>query len=128
MAKKMTAQNGEGTHYHYHYYGYGAPEVADAAPTPPQPGTAAPPPAAGGPGFNLHRHPSADSLVKGLLIGAGATFLLTNETAQRAIIRSVVHVWSAIQGGIEEVKERVRDAEAEVAEADPAADTADRVG
>lgn len=68
-------------------------------------------------GFNWHQHPSADSLIKGLAIGAGAAYLLTNETAQRTILRSAVQVWSLLQNGIEELKERIQDAEAEVAAA-----------
>lgn len=68
-------------------------------------------------GGNWHRHPGADSLMKGLAIGAGAAYLLTNETAQRTILRTAVQVWSLLQNGIEELKERLHDAEAEVAAA-----------
>ena len=76
-------------------------------------------------GINWHQHPSADSLVKGLAIGAGAAYLLTNETAQRTILRSAVQVWALLQNGIEELKERLQDAEAEVAAAaEPADETA----
>jgi len=53
--------------------------------------------------------------VRGLLIGAAATYLLTNETVQRSAIKSAVKVWSMVQGGIEEAKERFQDAEAEIA-------------
>lgn len=67
-----------------------------------------------GAGANPHRHPSADSLVKGLLVGAGAAYLLTNETAQRTIMRTAVQVWAVLQNSIEELKERLHDAEAEV--------------
>lgn len=68
-------------------------------------------------GINWHQHPSADSLIKGLAIGAGAAYLLTNETAQRTILRSAVQAWALLQNGIEELKERLQDAEAEVAAA-----------
>ncbi len=75
-------------------------------------------------GLNWHQHPSADSLIKGLAIGAGAAYLLTNETAQRTILRSAVQAWALLQNGIEELKERLQDAEAEVAAAsEPAAET-----
>ncbi|MFS8037171.1 hypothetical protein ACI7BZ_09445 [Xanthobacter sp. AM11] len=123
-----------GQHYHYHFYGAGpAPQVSYDAPmgapgwgfAPPPPGFAPPPgfgpgqpaaePAPGGP--NWHRHPGADSLVKGLIIGAGAAYLLTNETAQRTLMRTAVQVWSLLQGSMEELKERLHDAEAEVAAA-----------
>lgn len=55
-----------------------------------------------------------DRFLKGLLIGAAATYLLTNESVQRTLIKGVVQVWSAVQGGIEEAKERFHDAEAEL--------------
>ncbi|RKT44735.1 YtxH domain-containing protein [Thiocapsa rosea] len=55
-----------------------------------------------------------DRFLKGLLIGAAATYLLTNESVQRTAIKGVVQVWSALQSGIEEAKERFHDAEAEL--------------
>jgi hypothetical protein len=55
-----------------------------------------------------------DRFIKGLLIGAAATYLLTNESVQRTAIKGVVQVWSALQSGIEEAKERFHDAEAEL--------------
>ncbi len=70
-----------------------------------------------GAGLNWHQHPAADSLIKGLAVGAGAAYLLTNETAQRTILRTAVQIWSFLQGGVEELKERLHDAEAEVAAA-----------
>lgn len=76
-------------------------------------------------GLNWHQHPSADSLIKGLAIGAGAAYLLTNETAQRTILRSAVQVWALLQNGIEELKERLQDAEAEVAAAAEPAEESD---
>lgn len=51
---------------------------------------------------------------KGLLVGAAAAYLLTNESVQRTAIRAVVKAWSLVQGGVEELKERFHDAEAEV--------------
>ena len=50
----------------------------------------------------------------GALIGAAAAFLLTNEGVQRATIKTAVRVWSLMEGGFEELKERVRDAQAEI--------------
>jgi hypothetical protein len=55
-----------------------------------------------------------DRFVKGLLIGAAAAYLLTNETVQRTAIKGVVKVWSLLQGGVEELTERFHDAEAEI--------------
>jgi len=74
----------------------------------------APAPAAENPsifssGLGVHN----DALVKGLLIGAGVAYLLTNETVQKNLMTAGVKLWSALQGGVEEMKERFRDAEAE---------------
>lgn len=55
-----------------------------------------------------------DRFLKGLLIGAAAAYLLTNETVQRTAIKGAVKAWSLLQGGVEELKERFHDAEAEV--------------
>jgi hypothetical protein len=57
---------------------------------------------------------SNDRFLKGLLIGAAAAYLLTNESVQRSAIKGVVKVWSLLQGGVEEIKERFQDAEAEI--------------
>lgn len=56
----------------------------------------------------------SDRFLKGLLIGAAATYLLTNESVQRSVIKGTVKAWSLLQGGVEELKERFHDAEAEV--------------
>ncbi|MGI6246457.1 MAG: hypothetical protein ACOYJQ_11890 [Pseudochelatococcus sp.] len=130
-------QDQQGIHYHYHFYGPGAaaagqqgdagaqqgnppggdPRSAGFGP-PPFPGAPYPEnPFPGGASGNAHAHPGADSLVKGLLIGAGAAYLLTNETAQRTILRAAVQLWAAVQGGVEELKEKLHDAEAEFAAA-----------
>lgn len=60
--------------------------------------------------FNL----GSDRFVKGALIGAAAAYLLTNESVQRTLIKSVVRTWSLVQSSVEEVKERFQDAEAEI--------------
>jgi hypothetical protein len=52
--------------------------------------------------------------LKGALVGAAAAYLLTNETVQQNAIRAAVKAWSMLQGGVEEMKERFRDAEAEL--------------
>lgn len=56
----------------------------------------------------------SERFLKGLLIGAAAAYLLTNESVQRSAIKGVVKVWSMLQGGVEEIKERFHDAEAEI--------------
>lgn len=55
-----------------------------------------------------------DRFLKGLLIGAAAAYLLTNETVQRTAIKGAVKAWSLLQGGVEELTERFHDAEAEI--------------
>ncbi|WP_242469303.1 YtxH domain-containing protein [Rhabdochromatium marinum] len=55
-----------------------------------------------------------DRFIKGALIGAAAAYLLTNESVQRTLIKSAVRTWSLVQTGVEEVKERFHDAEAEI--------------
>lgn len=52
--------------------------------------------------------------IKGALIGAAVAYLLTNEKVQHATIKTAVKAWSLVQGGVEEMKERFRDAEAEL--------------
>lgn len=52
--------------------------------------------------------------IKGVLIGAVATFILTNENAQRAIFKGFAKVSGLFEAGIEELKERYEDAKAEV--------------
>lgn len=56
----------------------------------------------------------SNRFMKGLIIGAAATYVLTNEQIQRAAIKSAVMAWSTLQGGVEELKERFQDAEAEI--------------
>jgi hypothetical protein len=56
---------------------------------------------------------SNPSYIKGLVLGAGVTLLVTNQTVQSAVIKGTVAAWSAVVGGIEEIKEKVRDAKAE---------------
>ena len=58
------------------------------------------------------------NFVKGALVGAVAAYLLTNENVQQAVIKTAVKSWAMVQGGVEEMKERFRDAEAELHAAD----------
>jgi hypothetical protein len=52
--------------------------------------------------------------VMGMLVGGALTYVLTNEAIQRAAIRGIMQVWLSVQGGLEEAKERFRDAESEI--------------
>ncbi len=74
----------------------------------PGPGMTPPPPTAPGSFLTNPR------FIRGALIGAAAVYLLSNENVQHAAIRSLVRVRSLVQGGVEEMKERFRDAEAEL--------------
>ena len=52
--------------------------------------------------------------VKGALIGAAVTFLLTNKGAQDSIIKAVSKGNEFFQAGMEEMKERYEDAKAQM--------------
>jgi len=52
--------------------------------------------------------------VKGALIGAGVAFLLTNKTTQGAIMNGFSKGSELVQAGIEELKERMEDAKAQM--------------
>ncbi|WP_299549246.1 YtxH domain-containing protein [uncultured Helicobacter sp.] len=65
----------------------------------------------------LDSNPKQDFL-KGALIGAAATFILTNENAQRAIFKGFAKISSLFESGIEELKERYEDAKAEINDSD----------
>lgn len=128
---------GGGQHHHHYYYFYPA-DAAPPIPQPPAPPTprqwavescgaaAAPAPGqgcgqpghseAGGSHHHPHSHPhlGENTFVRGLLVGGAVGLVLTNETVQKTLIRTAVRLWTVAQGGVEEVKERFRDAEAEI--------------
>ena len=52
--------------------------------------------------------------IKWLLLGAAATYLLTNPKVQRAVVKGAVALWSSVQGSVEEVKEQIEDIKAEM--------------
>ncbi len=54
------------------------------------------------------------SYLKGFLVGAGVALILANPTVQKALISGTVKCWNAVQGGVEEVKEKVKDVRAEM--------------
>lgn len=57
---------------------------------------------------------SSDRFIRGLIIGAAATYILTNEKAQKAIIKTGMKLYGAVAGGVEEIKEKIMDAKAEL--------------
>lgn len=50
----------------------------------------------------------------GTLIGVAAAFILTNESAQRAILKGFAKLSTMLEMGAEELKERYEDAKAEL--------------
>jgi hypothetical protein len=89
------------------YPGYPQP-VPYGAPVAYQQGIAAP--------LQADNHSSLTNprFIKGALVGAVVAYLLTNESVQQGAIKVAVKAWSLVQGGVEEMKERFRDAEAEL--------------
>ncbi|MCG8549715.1 MAG: hypothetical protein MI799_04850 [Desulfobacterales bacterium] len=51
---------------------------------------------------------------KGAILGAGVALLVTNETVQKAVIKTVSKGMAAASAGVEELKEKFEDAKAEV--------------
>lgn len=88
------------------------------------PPTGYPPPAYPPPGYPaagpwLQAQPpvapnNGSRFVQGLLFGGVAAYLLSNQAVQHNAIKAAVRTWSMLQTGVEEMKERFRDAEAEL--------------
>lgn len=60
----------------------------------------------------LGKTPS-ERFVRGAAIGALATYLLTNENAQKTIAKGAVKLYEGVAGGMAEMKEKFMDAKAE---------------
>jgi hypothetical protein len=56
--------------------------------------------------------------LKGFAVGAGVALVLTNSAVQKALVAGAVKLWSAVQGGVEEVKEQIQDIKAEMSQKD----------
>ena len=65
-------------------------------------------------GFNIFGDSPSDKLLRGILIGGVAAYLLTNENAQKTFIKTGVRLYGALAGGLEEFKEKIMDAKAEL--------------
>ncbi len=61
-------------------------------------------------GFNFQDQ----QLWKGVILGAGITFLLTNDNVQKSIIKGTAKLYGLIQGGVQEIKEKFEDVQAEM--------------
>lgn len=57
---------------------------------------------------------TSGDFIKGALIGAGVAFLLTNKSSQQAIFNGFSKGSELVQAGIEELKERMEDAKAQM--------------
>ncbi len=55
-----------------------------------------------------------ERFIKGAVTGAALTFILTNESLQKNTLKSVIKFWNMLQGGVEEMKERIQDIDAEI--------------
>ncbi len=51
---------------------------------------------------------------KGAVLGAGVALLVTNETVQKAVVKTFSKCVAAASAGVEEIKEKFEDAKAEV--------------
>ncbi len=58
------------------------------------------------------------SLLAGLVLGAGAAIVASNPKVQKAVVGTSVKVWAGLQGHIEEMKEQIHDAKAELSQED----------
>lgn len=54
------------------------------------------------------------SYLKGLLIAAGVTLLVSNPNVQKNLLKGAAKAWSGLQYGVEEVKEQINDIKAEM--------------
>lgn len=57
---------------------------------------------------------ASEQFLVGLLIGAGAAYVLSDEQLRRQIIRYALQTYGDIMGGLEELKEQVADIQAEI--------------
>ena len=51
---------------------------------------------------------------KGAILGAAVTFLLTNDAVQKSIIKGTAKLYGMVQGGVQEIKEKFEDVQAEM--------------
>lgn len=68
------------------------------------------------PALNTWFNFTSSDYLKGLALGAGVALVATNPSVQKAVVSGAVKVWAALQGGVEELKEQVQDAKAELSQ------------
>jgi len=59
---------------------------------------------------------SNPSYMKGFIVAAGITLVAANPSVQQTLIKGVLKAWSFLQGGVEEIKEQIQDAKAEMSQ------------
>ena len=56
------------------------------------------------------------SYLKGFLIAAGVTLVATNPKVREKMTEGAIRTWAAVQGGVEEFKEKIQDVRAEMSQ------------
>ena len=56
---------------------------------------------------------STGEILTGALVGAAATYILTNDNVQKTLFKGILSINEILSGGIDEMKERFEDAKAE---------------
>ena len=59
---------------------------------------------------------SNPSYLKGFIVAAGITLVAANPSVQQTLIKGVLKAWNCLQGGVEEIKEQIQDAKAEMSQ------------
>lgn len=54
--------------------------------------------------------------LKGFFLGAALAVIINNPDIQKTVIKGGVKIWSTFQGGLEELKEQVKDVRAEMSQ------------
>ncbi len=57
---------------------------------------------------------ASDQFLVGVLIGAGAAYVLSDEQVRRQMIRYALQTYGNVMGGVAELKEQVADIQAEI--------------
>ena len=60
---------------------------------------------------------SDTSYLKGFALAAGLTFLATSPRVRETIVKGGANIWTYMQAGVEELKEKVQDSRAEMGQA-----------
>ncbi len=64
--------------------------------------------------LNALQNSTSNQLILGAVLGALATYILSNDEIREKIVRSAVKLYTDVAGGMEELKEQVADIQAEM--------------